>query len=155
MASVTVRHATIDDASAIVEFQVRMARETQGIELAGPVVQRGVAAVFDDPAKGAYWVAELDGQIVASLLTVPEWSDWRNATVCWVHSVYVEPGARRKGVFSTMYRHLRERVEASADLAGLRLYTEHDNHTAKSVYESLGMSRERYLLYEWLAGETD
>jgi len=100
-------------------------------------------------------LAELDGQIVASLLTVPEWSDWRNATVCWVHSVYVEPGARRKGVFSTMYRHLRERVEASADLAGLRLYTEHNNHTAKSVYESLGMSRERYLLYEWLAGETD
>ncbi len=151
----TVRRATIADAPAIVGFQCLMARETQGMELDRAVVQRGVAAVFDDPAKGAYWIADLDGRTVASLLTVPEWSDWRNTTVCWVHSVYVEPDARRQGVFSAMYRHLRERVEASVDLAGLRLYTERDNRVAQNVYESLGMSRERYLLYEWLAGETD
>ena len=146
----TVRRANLADAARIVAFQLAMATETQGLSLQPDVVGRGVRAVFDDAGKGEYWVADLDGRTVACLLTVDEWSDWRNATVMWIHSVYVAPEARRRGVFTAMYRHLRERVETSPDLAGLRLYTERTNHAAQSVYEGLGMSREHYHLYEWL-----
>lgn len=150
---VTVRLALPADAARIAAFQIAMAAETQGLALQPGVVDSGVRAVFDDPLKGEYWVAELDGSVAACLLTVPEWSDWRNATVVWIHSVYVAPEARRGGVFTAMYSHLRERVEASANLAGLRLYTERDNHVAQGVYEGLGMSREHYHLYEWLPSE--
>ena len=152
---VTVRRATPADAAHIAAYQVAMAQETQGLALEPDVVARGVRAVFDDAAKGEYWVAGLEGRTVACLLTVAEWSDWRNATVMWIHSVYVTPGARRQGVFTAMYLHLRGLVMASPGLAGLRLYTERDNHAAQSVYEGLGMSREHYHLYEWLPSEDD
>ena len=71
------------------------------------------------------------------LMTVLEWSDWRNATVLWVHSVFVRPEARRRGVFRALYEHLRLVVEHSPELAGLRLYVDRRNETAKRVYESL------------------
>lgn len=147
---ITVRRAASDDAGAIAEFQLAMATETQGLSLAPKVVQAGVKAVFEDPSKGEYWVAKLNDKTVACLLTVPEWSDWRNAAVTWIHSVYVVPEARRQGVFTAMYNHLRQRVETSPRMVGLRLYTERDNYIAQRVYESLGMSREHYHLYEWL-----
>ena len=84
------------------------------------------------------------------LMTVPEWSDWRNGTVLWVHSVYVVPEARRQGVFTAMYGHLRSAVERSDDLVGLRLYVDRANEPAQRVYEAMGMSRDHYHLYEWL-----
>ena len=72
-----------------------------------------MAAVFRDPAKGRYLIAEADGRAVACTLLIPEWSDWRNATVLWVHSVYVVPAFRRRGVFRAIYSHLRAAVEGT------------------------------------------
>ena len=45
---------------------------------------------------------------------------------------------------------LRDLVERSPGLAGLRLYVDQRNEQGQSVYEALGMTRERYHLYEWL-----
>ena len=50
-----------------------MADETEGIALHRPTVEQGVLAVFDDARKGAYWIAEVDGEPAGCLLTVPEW----------------------------------------------------------------------------------
>jgi len=150
MDPIEVREARRDDAETIVEFQVRMAMESEGLALDSDTVTKGVAAVFDDPAKGRYYVAEADGRIVGSLLTVAEWSDWRNATVLWIHSVYIVPEARRRGVFRQLYEALRAMVEASAELAGLRLYVEKGNDAAQQVYRALGMSPDHYDMYEWL-----
>ncbi len=110
----------------------------------------GVQAVIDDPRKGTYWVSERDGALVGCLLTVPEWSDWRNGTVLWIHSVYVVPEARGLGVYKSLYRHLQHRVHESDDLRGLRLYVDKRNHNAQRAYEALGMTAEHYHLYEWL-----
>ena len=107
------------DAAAIVDFQLRMARETEDLELEGDTVVKGVAAVLADPAKGSYWVAERsegDRQVVGSLLTTFEWSDWRNGTVLWIQSVYVVPGERGRGVYRALYEHLRRRVEDDPEL---------------------------------------
>ena len=68
MDDLTIRTGTREDAPAIVDFQIRMAAETEDMELDADTVTRGVAAVFDDPAKGEYWVAESGGQIIGSLL---------------------------------------------------------------------------------------
>jgi len=141
------------DAAAIVDFQLRMARETEGLELDRATVVRGVAAVLADPARGCYWMAEREGdtgRIVGSLLTTFEWSDWRDGTVLWIQSVYVVPEERGRGVYRALYEHLKRRVEADPALMGLRLYVDKRNAAAQGVYERLGMSREHYELFEWL-----
>jgi GNAT superfamily N-acetyltransferase len=147
---VQVRSGRPEDAPHIAGFQVAMARETEDFALDPEVVAAGVQAVFDDPAKGAYWVAEEDGELVGCLLTVPEWSDWRNGQVLWIHSVYVAPTARGKGVYRALYESLRGMVQEDPGLRGLRLYVDKRNLAAAEVYERLGMSREHYHLYEWL-----
>jgi len=150
VSSIEVRPARRGDADTIAGFQVAMALESEGLVLDPPTVARGVLAVFDDPAKGGYWVAEDAGRLVGCLLVIPEWSDWRCATVLWVHSLYVVPPARRRGVFAALYGHLRKLVEQSADLAGLRLYVDKGNTAAQRAYEAVGMGCDHYDLYEWL-----
>lgn len=145
----SVRPARPEDAATIARFQILMARETEGLELDPATVGRGVQAVFDDPGKGGYWVAELDEEIAGALLTIPEWSDWRAATVLWIHSVYVLPERRGQGVYRALYEHLRRQVESSPGLAGLRLYVDRRNTAAQRVYRQLGMSREHYEMFEW------
>ena len=61
---VTVRRATPADAAEIAAYQVAMAQETQGLALEPDVVAIGVRAVFDDAAKGEYWVADVDGVVL-------------------------------------------------------------------------------------------
>jgi len=150
METIEVRPARPADAGTVAEFQLRMAQESEGLTLDRATVSRGVRAVFDDPSKGRYWVAEEKGRLLGVLLTIPEWSDWRNATVLWIHSLYVVPEARRRGVFRKLYQHLRSQVEESPELAGLRLYVDQGNRAAQEAYEALGMTRDHYHLYEWL-----
>jgi len=149
-ADMHVRPATPGEADTIVQFQLRMAMESENMRLEPAVVSRGVRAVFDDPAKGRYWVAEADGQVAGCLLTVPEWSDWRNGTVLWIHSVYVRPEFRRRGAFRAMYEHLRRMVQADPALKGLRLYVDTGNTPAQKTYQAVGMDGEHYRMYEWM-----
>ena len=86
-----VRPGEARDIERIVEFQLRLARETEDVRLDRATVTLGVRAVIEDPAKGRYWLAEEDGEVAGCLLTLPEWSDWRNGTVLWIHSLYVRP----------------------------------------------------------------
>jgi len=116
-----IRQASEKDSSSIVEFQLAMAWETEQLQLDKPTVVKGVAAVFDDPAKGIYYVAETDGKVVGSLLTTFEWSDWRNGTVLWIQSVYVRPEFRKRSIFSRLYKHIQEMVASNPNLRGIRL----------------------------------
>lgn len=149
---IKIRPGLLFDIPVIAEYQIKMAFETEGMKLDPPTVDKGVSAVFDDPSKGKYWLAEVQGQVVGCLLTVPEWSDWRNGTVLWIHSVYVREDFRKAGVYRKLYGHLKEMVEKSSDLRGLRLYVDKTNTKAQAVYETLGMSGEHYHLYEWMKG---
>lgn len=146
---ITVRKATPDDAETIIDFQKKMAWETEQITLVPELISKGVNGVFEDPYRGQYYVAEIDGQIVASLLITYEWSDWRNANVWWFQSVYVLAEFRRTGVFREMYACIKDEADISK-VAGLRLYVESNNVRARKTYEALGMSSEHYTMYEWL-----
>jgi ribosomal protein S18 acetylase RimI-like enzyme len=148
---IQVREAMLPDAQFIIQSQIQMAKETEAITLDESTVFKGVNAVFKNPSRGEYYIAlDETGERVGCLLTVPEWSDWRNGTILWIHSVYVIPRARRSGVFRTLYDHLKQKTIHSSDLRGLRLYVERKNENAQRTYESLGMSKEHYELYEWL-----
>jgi ribosomal protein S18 acetylase RimI-like enzyme len=145
-----VRKATSQDVDFIVDFQLQMASETEGVELKLFVVTKGVSAVLNDSSKGQYYVAEIDGKVVSSLLTTFEWSDWRNGTILWIQSVYVLPKFRRKGVYRNMYSYIKEQVLKNENLNGIRLYADKSNFAAQKTYKTLGMSPDHYVTFEWL-----
>jgi len=146
---ITIRKAILADSPSIADFQLKMAWETERMTLDPDVVIKGVKAVFEDPSRGQYYVAEATGRVIASLLITFEWSDWRNCNVWWFQSVYVVPEFRRQGIFRNMYANIRNIAEEQ-DIAGLRLYVETKNERARKTYEALGMSSEHYSFYEWM-----
>ena len=145
----TVRKAVAQDAESIIEFQLKMAWETEKTALDRATVTKGVNAVFSDPNKGEYYVTQTEGKVVASLLITYEWSDWRNCNIWWFQSVYVLPEYRRKGIFRNMYKFIKDKAE-DLGVAGLRLYVETGNVQAMKTYEALGMTSEHYNFYEWM-----
>jgi GNAT superfamily N-acetyltransferase len=145
-----VRTAIKNDHETLVAFQLAMARETEGIELDFATVEKGVQAVLNDVSKGKYYVAEVDEEVVGSLLTTYEWSDWRNGTILWIQSVYVLPEFRRKGIYKSMYAHIKNMVLENQNLNGIRLYADKSNIAAHKTYQKLGMIHDHYVTFEWL-----
>jgi ribosomal protein S18 acetylase RimI-like enzyme len=142
-----VRDATPADAEAIVDFNARMARETEGLALDPSVLSAGVRAALEDPAKAIYFVADVGGRVVGQLMITHEWSDWRNGDIWWVQSVYLHPDHRRRGIFRALYAHARERAQA-AGAVGIRLYVEQNNAAAQHCYQQLGMGLSHYRVME-------
>lgn len=150
MSEIRYREATPDDAAAIVDFQIAMARETEELDLDRDVLSKGVAALFANPSLGRYYVAEAGGRAVASLMITYEWSDWRNGNVWWIQSVYVVPEYRRRGVYAGLYAHIKEMIAGNAAIRGVRLYVDERNRAAQEVYARLGMNGEHYRVFEWM-----
>ena len=144
------RQATPSDVSVIVDFQLAMALETEELELDRDVCTRGVKAVFDDPSRGRYFLAQSEGAVVASLMITYEWSDWRNGNVWWIQSVYVRPSFRGQRVYAGLYEHIQRLVQADETVRGIRLYVDRRNGSAQQVYTKLGMNGEHYQVFEWM-----
>ena len=138
-----IRNAAPKDIPFLVACNTAMALETERKSLDREVLMRGTRAVFDDPRRGFYLVAERDGESAGCLLITFEWSDWRCGDWWWLQSVYVAPEARRYGVFRALYAEVEHRAHA-AGAVGLRLYVERDNVRARQTYLSLGMEEEPY-----------
>ncbi|HGE70431.1 TPA: GNAT family N-acetyltransferase [Candidatus Poribacteria bacterium] len=145
--NIVIRYAKLSDVDAIVQFNLEMAYETEGISLSVEKLTDGVKAVFDDNTKGFYVIAESDNKPVGQALVTYEWSDWRNAIFWWIQSVYVLPEYRGAGIFKAIFTYIRLTAESS-NVCGIRLYVERNNHIAKSVYKRLGMEESHYDLYE-------
>jgi GNAT superfamily N-acetyltransferase len=142
-----VRPATLDDLDAIVTGNLRLAEESEQVQLDEATLRPGVKALLDGRAPGQYWMAELSGRVAGQLLITHEWSDWRNCTVWWIQSVYVLPEMRRKGVLRALYAHVRREAHASG-AGGLRLYVDNTNTRAQAVYAALGMNGDHYRVFE-------
>jgi len=153
---IRIRKAQDNDLEEIARYQVAMALETESMTLDLDTVLKGVHAALHrtNPATAGaqYYIAEdtHTNQAVGCTLTLPEWSDWRNGVVWWIHSVYVIPTYRGKGVFKAIYEHLKTEVETQSDLRGLRLFVDQSNKRAQAVYKKLGMNGDHYQLYEWM-----
>ena len=143
-----VRDARPGDAATLVDFNRRMAMETEGRRLNPAVLARGVRAVLRNRHLGFYLVAEVDGRTAGCLMVTTEWSDWRNAAFWWIQSVYVAPECRRRGVFRALYGEVKRRAKRSARVCGCRLYVERDNRAARATYASLGLRETRYRMLE-------
>ena len=145
---ITVRPATREDVEVLVGFNRAMAAETEDLELDAERLRAGTLAVLVDPARGFYQIAEIDGRAAGMLMITREWSDWRNGTFWWIQSVYVDPAFRRRGVYRAMHEHVVRDARAAADVCGVRLYVERENHRAQQTYQALGMSPSSYAMYE-------
>ncbi len=144
----TVRRAVAADAPAVVEFNRRLAAETEGKTLDPAVVAAGVAAGLADPDKAVYFVAEEAGAVVGLLMYTREWSDWRNGWLWWIQSVYVRAEARRRGVFRALYDHVHRLAVDDPAVVGLRLYMEENNHVAARTYRGVGMEPAGYVVFQ-------
>jgi len=148
---VKLKKATFSDIDLLVSFQYELAKETENLLLDKKILKQGISNLLEDDAKGMYWVAEIESQKIGCVMIQKEWSDWRNGTVFWIHSVYVDKIYRKKGVFRSMYSFFQEMVRNDNSLKGLRLYVDKTNKNAIKTYAAMGMSREHYDLYEWMA----
>jgi GNAT superfamily N-acetyltransferase len=146
--NIAVRPATPADIDTLVAGNVAMALEAEHKKLDPATVQRGVKAVFDEPARGRYFVAEIAGKVVGQAMYTYEWSDWRNGTFWWLQSVYVAPVARRTGVFREIYGFIERLAKDTPGVCGLRLYVELDNERAQQTYARCGMVDAGYVVME-------
>lgn len=147
---VAIRAARMEDAEAIAQFNCALAWETEEEELDLPTVTRGVRRFLEGAGAGFYVIAEIDARVIGCLMITHEWSDWRDGNLWWIQSVYVEAEARRRGVFRALFAAVTERSEADGDVRGIRLYVERDNERAQQTYQSLGMKKKPYHVYEML-----
>ncbi len=145
-----IREATSKDIPTLLDFQLKMALETEGITLKISELSIGVQRMFKDPTKGRYYVAEENDEITGCLMTTYEWSDWRNGTILWIQSVYVPKEHRGKGVYKLMYNFIKQMVVDDSDMVGIRLYVDKANLVAQQVYTQLGMNGEHYETFEWM-----
>lgn len=143
-----IRPALPADTAIVAEYNCRLASETENLQLDLDRVNQGVGALIADPAKGTYYVAEVEGRVAGQLLITYEWSDWRNGNFWWIQSVYVTAEYRGRGIYKALYRHLHELAQQRGDVCGLRLYVEQANQSAQQTYQRLGMNKTHYDIYE-------
>ncbi|MBO2602391.1 GNAT family N-acetyltransferase [Shewanella algae] len=143
-----IRKGTPKDTEALVAFNQAMAQETEGLALDSDTLSQGVSTLLENPAKGFYLVAEIEGEIAGSLMVTFEWSDWRAADYYWIQSVYIKPEHRQKGIYRALYQEVKTLAEKQGGAASFRLYVEQENTRAQQAYQSLGMSQSHYLMYE-------
>ena len=147
---IKIRKGNQSDIETIMGFQLDMALETENLVLDEQTVTKGVSAVIEDPSKGQYFLAVVDGKVVGSLMVTIEWSDWRNNKIYWIQSVFVKKEFRTMGIFKQLYLHIKNQVENDESLGGIRLYVDNTNLKAKQVYDRLGMNGDHYSVFEWM-----
>ena len=143
-----IRTAQATEIDSLVDFNQKMALETEGKHLDYGILRSGVEAVFHDEAKGFYVVCEDDSAVVGGLLVTFEWSDWRNGWFWWIQSVYIVPEARGRGLYRQMYDFVKAKAKDNGNVCGFRLYVEKENLSAQRVYDRVGMTASNYLMYE-------
>jgi GNAT superfamily N-acetyltransferase len=146
---ITIRDANELDLSVLVDFNRRLALESEGKVLDDPTLTAGVRRGLAHPELCRYFVAQADGRTVGSTMVTFELTDWRDGVLWWLQSVYVEPAARRHGVFRAIYRHIEAVARADRDVRGLRLYVHRLNQPAQKTYAAVGMSKAEYEVFEF------
>ena len=167
------RIATAKDCDPLIQFNLRLAAETESKSLDPDVVRRGVIRGLKAGNECQYFVAEpacfakqSQGQAavgdsafkgetgegmlgpVGCLMLTREWSDWRDGWIAWLQSVYVMPEWRSKGVFTALLDHSESEMRREPDVVGMRLYVEKDNRRAQEVYARRGFRDPHYQVLE-------
>jgi GNAT superfamily N-acetyltransferase len=143
-----IRRAGPGDTDLVVDFNRRLAEESEGKKLDTTLLTAGVAQALADPQKGLYFLASDSGRVIGQMMITTEWSDWRNGWFWWIQSVYVRAEARRQGVFRSLFEHVHQAAQRDSSVIGLRLYVDRGNHAAQETYRHMGMTETEYFVLE-------
>lgn len=146
--SIRIREDRLEDVPVIVEYNQRMAMETESKKLDSETLKKGVEQGLRQPEKCRFFVAETQERVVGQAMITYEWSDWDNRDLWWIQSVYVHPDHRRQKVFTQLYRHIESLACETNQVRALRLYVKEDNAVGQAVYKKLSMSYTGYHVYE-------
>lgn len=145
--AIAVRAAAETDIDHVVEYNARLAWETEGKRLDRAVLTEGVRRALSDSALCRYFIAERARHVAGQCMVTYEWSDWRNGMLWWFQSVYVQHEHRQHGVFRALYQHVAALAQSTPEVCGLRLYVEQDNGVAQATYQRLGMRPSGHVVY--------
>ena len=145
--TIKIRRAHPRDLETIVDFNVRLADESEDVELDRDRLRSGVANALADERRAFYLSAESDGAPIGQLMITYEWSDWRDGEFWWLQSVFVRPEFRRQGVLKALYGRVLELAD-ERNVCGIRLYVERENVAAKAAYESFGITAAVFEMHE-------
>lgn len=150
MNSWEIRLASEADADAIVNFNLQLAWESEKLHLEQRILRDGVLRVIRNPLLGRYYLAVLPGgEVIGQTMVNFEPTDWRNGVILWLQSVYVSQSFRRLGVFKSLYQYILSSCQKDiGDIRLVRLYMEKDNELGARTYQSLGMTKTHYVVYE-------
>lgn len=157
--SIHIRYGEETDVSILAGFQLKMARETEYMQLDEETVADGVLRLIRDRTKGFYLVAENENEdLVGCLIITYEWSDWRNGWIWWIGSLFVEKSYRKQGVFRMLLERVRNLAQGQ-EVKALRLYMDRENESARSAYLKCGFRHSNYEIFEFeqdlVAGSLD
>lgn len=144
-----VDKANFEDANAIAENNILLAKESENITIDYETVLKGVKNLISNEKNGFYLIAKNNkNKIIGQLMITYEWSDWHNNLIWWIQSVYVVNSFRKKGVLKQLFNSIKNRaIENNIDT--LRLYVYKDNLLAKKAYEKIKMSKKPYEFFEY------
>jgi ribosomal protein S18 acetylase RimI-like enzyme len=148
LAEISVRPARLDDAEFLVRGNAQLALETENLSLDIDRLRSGVRAIFDDPMRGFYLIAEVERTRVGQMMITYEWSDWRNGVFWWIQSVFTVPEWRRRGAFRALYAQAGVLARQRGSVCGLRLYVDIHNWRAQETYRRYGMQETAYRMFE-------
>lgn len=151
-----VRDATPADLESLFRFNQELAGETEGRHLPDEVLRQGILGALHFPNRLHYWVAveSEDPDVPIGQAAVSyEWSDWRNGWIWWLQSVFVDSGYRGHGAFRALLDAIHDAARKDEQVIGLRLYVEHENARARSVYEKVGFVPAGYEVMELMWGD--
>ena len=140
-----MRLATLDDVDDLLEFACRLAYDTEDKTLDRAIVRPAIVRVMENPKLGCYLVAwdenDPEKKSIGTTMLTYEVSVALGGIIHWIQSVFVNPEARRKGVFRKLYSYVVERARGEEEVKCVRLYVELENENAQKVYERLGMGK--------------
>ncbi len=148
MAVYTIRVPAANDLDVIVEFNCRLAAETENRILDPVTVRNGVRRGMSIGVEVRYFLAEDDSGVIGQLMLTREWSDWRDGWMIWLQSVFVIPEKRGKGVFRAMLKRAIAEASSGSNVVNVRLYVDHTNEAAKASYRRLGFLSAGYEVME-------
>lgn len=143
-----IRKAEQKDMETLVDFNNRLALETENRPLDLPRLRASMQAILDDERKGVYLLACDGEEVLGQIMYVFEWSTWRNANFMWLTDLYVPPQHRKRGVFKALFHAVMDFYHSREDIIGLRFYVDKTNTAVVPLYKKVGWKESNYNLWE-------
>ena len=136
---ITLRRATLEDVDRIAplfdayrRFYAQPGNLQRARDFLHERVQHGESTIL---------IAELDGRVAGFTQLYPMFSSVRTARIWVLNDLFVDEGARRKGVANALLDGAAQFAKEQ-DAAGLMLETSRDNAPARALYRAAGWSED-------------